>query len=257
MKEQISDHVAKGYIRQLSEEEVQRRSERTWYLPIFPVTNPKKPHKVRIVWDAAAKFNGISLNSMLIKGPDQLSSLVGVLQRFRQHRFALCGDIMQMFHQVKIRLEDQDSQRFLWFDDNGEEITYVMQVMTFGSSCSPSCAQYVKNLNALRYSATHSRAVIGITKNHYVDDFLDGMSTEDELLALAQDVKNIHSNGGFHIRNWISNSQTVLAGLDERSGEVEKCVTISHEKETEKVLLPQKMMFLDTNSESLSKTETF
>lgn len=118
MDEQISDHAAKGYIRLLSEQEASYRTDRTWYLQMFPVINPNKPSKVRIVWDAAAKLNGISLNSTLIKGPDQLSSLVGVVQRFRLHKFVICGDIKQMFHQVRIRKEDQDSQRFLWQDDS-------------------------------------------------------------------------------------------------------------------------------------------
>lgn len=129
---QILDHVAKGYIRQLTNKEATSRSDGRWYLPIFPVSKTNKPNKVSMVWDAAAKFNGISLNSMLIKGPDQLSSPIGVPQRFRQHKFAICGDIMQMFHQVLIQKEDQDSQRFLWGNDPGNEVTYVMQVMTFG-----------------------------------------------------------------------------------------------------------------------------
>lgn len=184
MHQQMTEYHSKGYIRQLSEAEANNRTERTWYLPIFPVTNPNKPDKVRIVWDAAAKHQNVSLNSVLLKGPDQLSSLVGVLQRFRQHKYAVCGDIMQMFHQVKIQKADQDSQRSLWIDEGGKEVTYVMQVMTFGAFCSPSCAQFVMNTNATIYTSTHPRAVIGITRNHYVDDFLDSLSSEEELLRL-------------------------------------------------------------------------
>lgn len=37
------------------------------YLPIFAVVNE---HKTRLVWDAAAEFDGTALNSMLIAGPD-------------------------------------------------------------------------------------------------------------------------------------------------------------------------------------------
>lgn len=119
---------------------------------------------------------------------------------------------------------------------SGREITFVMQVMTFGSSCSPSSAQYVKNLNAERFTTTHPRAVTGIVRNHYVDDFLDGMSTESDLISLAQDVKNIHLSGGFLIRIWVSNSQRVLDGLEVQAEDAEKSLNICAEVETENVL---------------------
>lgn len=58
-----------------------------------------------------------------------------------------------MFHQVKILKADQDSQRYLWRNGNTEaEIeTYVMTVMTFGATCSPASAQFIKNLNASKF----------------------------------------------------------------------------------------------------------
>ena len=40
-------------------------SER-WYLPFFGVYHPKKPGKVRVVFDSSAKFAGVSLNDMLL-----------------------------------------------------------------------------------------------------------------------------------------------------------------------------------------------
>lgn len=67
----IADFVQKGYIRKLSPPESSKVGPR--YLPIFPVYNPKKPDKFRVVWDGAAKVNGQSLNSNLLVGPDDLT----------------------------------------------------------------------------------------------------------------------------------------------------------------------------------------
>ena len=47
-------------------------ASRRWFLPHHPVTNPNKPGKVRIVFDCASRCKGVSLNDMLMQGP-QLS----------------------------------------------------------------------------------------------------------------------------------------------------------------------------------------
>ncbi|XP_075158173.1 uncharacterized protein LOC142231450 [Haematobia irritans] len=110
--QQIDDLVKKGYARKVGKTEVLEGV--TWYLPIFTVTNPNKPGKIRLVWDAAAKVNNTSLNSMLLKGPDLVTPLLTVLHGFRIGKIAISGDIKEMFHQVLIRKEDQGAQRFLW-----------------------------------------------------------------------------------------------------------------------------------------------
>lgn len=55
LRKRIEDYKAKGYVRKLSEEELQEQTHRFWYIPIFPVFNVNKPGKLRIVWYCAAK----------------------------------------------------------------------------------------------------------------------------------------------------------------------------------------------------------
>ena len=61
------------------------------------------------------------MNKNLLQGPNYTNSLVGALLRFREENVALVGDIESMFHQVKVRPEDQDSLRFLWWSGNTDE----------------------------------------------------------------------------------------------------------------------------------------
>ncbi|XP_055622791.1 uncharacterized protein LOC129766295 [Toxorhynchites rutilus septentrionalis] len=235
LQKKIADYTTKGYIHKLSNDEVKQHCSETWFLPVFPVTNPNKPEKVRIVWDATAKVHGKSLNSVLLKGPDLLSSLFEILLRFRIHPVAVTADIREMFHQVLIREEDQRYQCFFWTDEQGNLAVYKMKVMTFGACCSPSSAQYVKNINAERFKSEYPAAYEAITKSHYVDDLLISVASEDEAIQIAKDVRHVHAQSGFEIRNWISNSRRVMSALQEVNME-EKCLDLSSELSTEKVL---------------------
>ncbi|XP_062533302.1 uncharacterized protein LOC134202288 [Armigeres subalbatus] len=235
LNKKIIDFVKKGYARKVTDEERSKNFPRTWYLPIFPVTNANKPGKIRMVWDAAAVAHGISLNSALLKGPDQLSELFTILVQFREGRVALTGDVREMFLQVLMRPEDQQCQRFLWYDEDETLSVNVLQVMTFGACCSPSSAQFVKNLNAERFKGDYPAAVEVIQKRHYVDDMLVSVATEKEAVELALQVKEVHAAGGFEIRNWISNSKRVAEALEENNTE-EKNLDLSPELATEKVL---------------------
>ncbi|XP_062557612.1 uncharacterized protein LOC134222478 [Armigeres subalbatus] len=126
---------------------------------------------------------------------ERLVSLLTVLYKFREFRVAIVGDIREMFFQVQMKKQDQRSQMILWH--NGEpEIepeVYAVAVMTFGAACSPSCAHYVKNLNGKRFEKQYPRAVECIKYEHYVDDMLASLETEQEAVKLAKEVRFIHS----------------------------------------------------------------
>lgn len=62
-----------------------------WYLPVFGVSSSTKP--IRCVFDSSAKCKDISLNDVLLTGPELAKSLVGILLRFRKDRVAIAGDI--------------------------------------------------------------------------------------------------------------------------------------------------------------------
>lgn len=231
----IKEYLEKGYIKKMSADDV-CLSGRSWYLPIFVVNNVNK-NKMRIVWDAAAKVNDISLNTVLLKGPDLLRSLIGILIRFRERKIAICGDIREMFHQVRIIESDQMFQRFLWRDGDvsREPDIYIMKVMTFGASCSPSLANYIKDKNADRFVTMYPQAVNSIKKNTFVDDWLQSVDSEVEMRQLSNTVRRIHSEGGFEMRNWISNSKLVLESLNKNSNPTTKFID-DHESKHEKIL---------------------
>jgi transposase InsO family protein len=208
----IQEYQEKGYIQELSSEVVDASNPRTWYLPHFGVTNPNKPGKLRLVFDAAARSHGISLNDVLCQGPDLNNSLISVLMKFRKYKYAFAGDIKDMFHRVFIQKEDRHSQRFLWrgMDRDVDPKVYEMLVMIFGGTSSPSSAQYAKNLNADFHKEEFPAAAKAIKDRFYVDDYLDSTPTEDEAVQLINDVTLVQSKAGFEVCNWVANSPRVL-----------------------------------------------
>ncbi|XP_037292561.1 uncharacterized protein LOC119188794 [Manduca sexta] len=194
---------------------------RIWYLPHFGVDNPNKK-KLRLVFDAAAKTSNLSLNDYLLRGPDLLQSLFGIMLRFRENKIAVTGDIKDMFLRIKIRPEDQNALRFIFRDNPTEKFspevqeplkTYAMTSLIFGANCSPFIAQYIKNKNAQRFTSSMPTAVAAIHTQHYMDDYIDSLPDERTAIQLTKEITHIHAQGGFEIRNWNSNSKIVLDSL--------------------------------------------
>ncbi|XP_036217946.2 uncharacterized protein [Bactrocera oleae] len=215
----MNAYVRKKYARKLSPAEAAISTPKTWYLPHFAVANPNKPGKLRMVFDAAAEVSGISLNSQLLKGPQEYRPLPSILFHFREGAIAVCGDIKEMFHQVRIRKDDRCAQRFLWRggDVSQPPDVYEMCVMTFGAACSPCAADYVKKVNALEHQddrRTTARAVKAILDHHYVDDFVDSFCSEEEAISISQEVRAIHMDAGFELRNFTSNASKVVDALN-------------------------------------------
>ncbi|KAI4900717.1 hypothetical protein NFI96_009187 [Prochilodus magdalenae] len=137
-----------------------------WYLPIFGVYHPQKKDQIRVVFDSSAKHEGLSLNDVLLRGPDMNNTLLGVLMRFRKEPIAVTADIQQMFYYFIVQEEHRDFLRFLWFEDNNpsKQITeYRMKVHVFGNSPSPAVAIY-----GLRKAALHGEKEHGSEPKQFI-----------------------------------------------------------------------------------------
>ena len=153
----MNDYTDKGYAVKYLEEEAARTSSHTWYLPHHGVINPNKS-KVRVVYDAPARFEATVLNKELLQGPLLNNLLVGVLMRFRKNEVAVASDIESMFHRVACREEDTDALRFLWWDGSLDEpfSDYKMTVHLLEKADSPCIAAW-----ALQQTATENDAAFG------------------------------------------------------------------------------------------------
>ena len=208
----VEDYLAKGYAEKVETEK--SYSEMCWYLPHHAVLNPRKPDKVRVVFDCSATFQKQSLNQQLLQGPDFLNSLVGVLLRFRKGKIAMSNDIEAMFHQVKVEPKDQPFLRFLWWPQGNTTLPpedYCMKVHLFGATSSPSCANFSLLRTADDNSGIFDPVILEtVKKNFYMDDCLKSVASEEDAFWLFQNLTDLLQKGGFHLTKWISSSSEVL-----------------------------------------------
>ncbi|MES9882784.1 MAG: hypothetical protein ABW185_18100 [Sedimenticola sp.] len=189
--------------------------EERWYLPIFGVYHPRKPNQIRAVFDSSAKHNGISLNDVLLTGPDMTNSLLGVLLRFRKESVAATTDVQQMFHCFYVREDHRNFLRFLWYKDNNMDndlVEYRMCVHVFGNAPSPAIATY-----GLRKTAEASVETFGqdvkafVEHDFYVDDGLASRPTAPQLVDLLKRTKNaLQSEGNLRLHKIASNDDDVM-----------------------------------------------
>ena len=188
--------------------------------------NPKKPEKIRVVFDCAAKCHGVSLNSKVLQGPNLTNSLIGILCRFRQEHVALVADVESMYHQVCVDPKDIDALRFLWFpngDLSKEPEEYQMVVHLFGGIWSACCANFALKRTALDNASKFDSIVARTTdKNFYVDDMLKSVRSTDEAIWMQKQLMELLACGGFHLTKWSSSSRKVLDSIpqSERSKEL-------------------------------------
>ena len=212
----IDNYVSAGHARKLEDSEVAVANPRRWFLPHHSVSNPNKPGKIRMVFDAAAEFKGTSLNKKLLTGPDLLQELPGILIRFREKLNAIAGDIDQMFLQVKIQKQDQPALSFLWRDLERDRPpdTYEMTKAIFGAKCSPAIASHALQ-KAMRNDedGMHPWTADQLSKQFYMDDYIASEESPESAKRLLHTVTSLAASGGFQLRKWMSNSREVLASV--------------------------------------------
>ncbi len=170
---------------------------RIWYIHITGCIPTKK--QLRVVFDCAATYQGNSLNSQLLQGPNLNNSLIGVLMRFRDKPIALAADVEGMFHQVRVPAKDKDLLRFF----GGLKGTLLRKwrstewLFTYLVPHPPQVVQYTLYKAVQKDNSAHHRseAIQTVLRNFYVDDCLTSVATEQQGIALNAWIK-----GGVCIR---------------------------------------------------------
>lgn len=226
----VQKMLSEGHAEEVPEEILGRSDGKVWYLPHFPVTSAAKPGKVRIVFDCAAKYQGISLNNQCLTGPDLVNKLVHVLVRFRQFQYAVTADIAAMYLQVRIPVADRDCLRFLWYVD-GQIKEFRMTSHLFGGVWCAASSTYA--LRKVVHDFSCSELVRDtVEKSMYVDDLLKSVRTASEARAVVHDVRSTLKEGGFDLTKYTVNDPEIFDSLPKelRAQDVKEFTLHEHSK---------------------------
>ena len=173
-----------------------------------------KTTKYRVVMDASARPSkyDVSLNQCLRKGPNLIVNLSKCILQFMIGKFACTADIEKAFLRIMIALEDRDLLRFFYpanpLDPNSPMEIWRYKALLFGAISSPFILAAV--LDTLIENSSlpqHTKEVL--KKGIYVDNLFHASDYEKELCQFYRESRELLEKGGFKLRQWSSNSETL------------------------------------------------
>ena len=205
--------IVNGHAEEVPSEASDPDSGSVWFIPHFAVTHPKKK-KLRVVFDASAKFKGIALNDILLQGPDMVNSLVGILLRFRKEQIAVCCDIEKMFYNFYVPSEQRDYLRFLWVNEDLSQVKeYRMTVHLFGAKSSPAVATFALRKLAAVHEQFSPEAAAFLKEDFYVDDGIASMNSRESAVKLIKEAIELCARGNVRLHKFISNDREVMSAI--------------------------------------------
>ncbi|GBN59184.1 hypothetical protein AVEN_122821-1, partial [Araneus ventricosus] len=151
-----------------------------------------------------------SLNECLSVGPSLTHKILPLLLRFRSGAIGVIADVKQAFLQIRLRTEDRDVLRFLWWENTGcsEIRIYRHCRVVFGVSSSPFLlnATISYHLEREKFQTESLRKTIGhLKEGFYVDNLVTSVNDSTELEQLKSQSIEIMKEGAFELRCWASN----------------------------------------------------
>ncbi|XP_048480654.1 uncharacterized protein LOC125489283 [Plutella xylostella] len=162
-------------------------------------------------------------------GPTVQDDLLSILIRFRQHRFVISGDIEKMYRAIEINSNQRSLQQILFRSDTSQPIQiYTLNSVTYGTASAPYLA--TKCLSTLASNASNITVKNSILRDFYVDDYLSGGATIEDVIKQSQEVISILSSAKFNLRKFQSNNLEILQAVTNNNVDHNNMLHLSESK---------------------------
>ena len=212
----IEDYLRKGFVEKVPLEDYEQSN--AYYLPHHGVLKESSmTTKLRTVFDGSSALSGYpSLNSTLFSGPKTQNDMFNILLRFRIHYVCFLSDIEKMYCQIKIKKHHRDFLRFFWRTNDTNALTILrLTSLPFGLNCSPYIAITCLKKLARELKKSFPEACNTILHDSYIDDIISGSDTLGNAMCLTKDLQTVCISGGFNLRKWYSNNDSLLKFLSQ------------------------------------------
>ena len=206
----MNDYIKSGHMQEIQPQD----GEIAHYLPHHGVLKlSSTTTKLRPVFNASSKSEtGVTLNNVLCVGPTVQPESFDIMLRFREHKYAISGDITKMYRQVWIHPNQRKFLRILWRSNMLQPIKhYQLNTVTFGTSCAPYLATRTLQQVAIDCKTEYPDASEVIRNAFYVDDLLSGTDSIEQGVKLIKDLRTILSNAGMTLCKISSNNTNITA----------------------------------------------
>ena len=176
--------ISNGAIVELSQSEMAMWGGAVHYVSLQHVLKEDSPTTpLRIVSNSSlSDKRGVSLNSILMKGPNILSNQWEVLTRWRMYETALCSDVTKAYHSLPTGEVEKHIRRVVWRYGKRDSIwrVFAFRTVSFGDKPAGVILEIAIKRTAQNFRTLDPVAAHKIINDRYVDDLASG-GFQDEI----------------------------------------------------------------------------
>ena len=161
----------------------------------------------RMVFDASARTpGGDSLNNILAKGTNTLSSLFTILLRFRLKLSGFCADVSMAYNGVKIDESHYKYQKYLFKEElKNEAKTDVMVVRTLIYGVKPSGNITISSFHKLadfciENNPENTKGATALKDDAYMDDIVSSQDSHEDSIAVSKQLEFTLNIGSMSVK---------------------------------------------------------
>ena len=206
--------VEGGAARRLRPDEIRPPGVTFHFLPSHIVERPEStstPFRPVFAANSKCPNTKLSLNQVLLCGPNKLPQILGLILKLRTNRYFFVCDLKRMYHQILLSEPSNYLVQYVWFDEKTGELAYFRHIsLVFGLVCSTFIAIAVCHLAADMWGKQYPLAAHEIKHNMYADDLTGACQDQNKAIACIKQTVQLFDHCSMIPHKWAASPSFLL-----------------------------------------------